>query len=182
MLSKPIVLTGFMGVGKTTLGQQLAKDLNVPFVDTDHVIEKDIGMSIAAFFESHGEDAFRQKEQQLVTDLCTDSSPQVIALGGGALAQQHIVDFIKTQCTLVYLKQDVDTLFKILCNAKAQRPKIAQLDNDELHDFISALLSQREPMYSQAHLSFVPQYSPIQTDIDRLIHLLQHDEIISTKH
>ncbi|PLX94532.1 MAG: 3-dehydroquinate synthase [Desulfuromonas sp.] len=76
-----IILTGFMGTGKTTVGKNLAKKLNYAFVDTDHLIEERIGMSIAEYFKQEGEDAFRQQEALLARELA-DREGHVISTGG----------------------------------------------------------------------------------------------------
>ena len=180
--SKAIVLTGFMGVGKTTLGRLLADRLAIDFVDTDDLIIEAIGMSISDFFTLQGEVKFRAIERDLVAQLCIQSKPRVIALGGGALTSYGLVDLIKQHTTLVYLSQEIEVLFQILKNAKTKRPKIAQLKDGELYTYITNLLKEREPAYQKADISYTPQYNPIQTDITILIDLLRENETISTEY
>lgn len=104
MAAKNIVIIGFMGVGKSTLGQMLAEKLHWNFIDLDEVIEEEFGCSIPEIFEIWGEQAFRDKERELATLLCSASSRHnVIALGGGAFAQDVIREHCMAQCTVVLL-------------------------------------------------------------------------------
>lgn len=99
-----IVIIGFMGVGKSTLGQMLAEELHWNFIDLDQVIEEEFGCSIPEIFEIWGEQAFRDKERELATQLCSASSRHnVIALGGGAFAQEVIREHCMAQCAVVLL-------------------------------------------------------------------------------
>jgi shikimate kinase len=101
-LDKPIVLVGPAGVGKTTVGKKLASALNLLFLDTDSMFVKDHG-SIAEFFATYGESAFRKLEEDYLADALTKSA--VIATGGGAVVSQLNQLAIKA-ATVVYLKTD----------------------------------------------------------------------------
>ena len=82
-MTKPIVLIGMMGAGKSSLGKRLAERLKLAFVDADAEVEAAAGMSIAEIFEAHGEAAFRDGERRVIARLLK-TGPQVLALGGGA--------------------------------------------------------------------------------------------------
>ena len=84
-----IVLVGFMGAGKTTIGRALAARLGQPFVDTDQVIEQGIGLSIADIFEGYGEDGFREIEARVIAEQLA-GPPAVVALGGGAVTTPSV--------------------------------------------------------------------------------------------
>ena len=83
----PLALVGMPGCGKSTVGRQLARQLGWRFADSDHEIEQRIGGSIRAYFEQHGEAAFRDLEQGVIGQLCQQTS-LVLATGGGAVLRE----------------------------------------------------------------------------------------------
>jgi shikimate kinase len=97
-----IVLVGFMGAGKTTVGHLLAERLGLPFLDSDLVIEQRTGGSIKQFFAEHGEPAFRELESRVICEL-VDGSEAVLALGGGAAGHPDTVSRLKS-AQVVYLQ------------------------------------------------------------------------------
>ncbi|NHM33954.1 shikimate kinase [Neobacillus terrae] len=101
-MTKSVVLTGFMGSGKTTVGKIAAKKLSWPFIDADHEIEQEFGMPATEIFKTLGEAVFRQEEKSLITKLSAKEST-VISLGGGAFLQREIRDVCMANCTVVYL-------------------------------------------------------------------------------
>ena len=100
---KSIVFTGFMGVGKTTIGTLVAEKLSRPFIDIDEEIEKQYQMPVTDIFTAHGENAFREIEKQTVRSFC-EQPAQVISLGGGAFMQPEVREICLTYCTLFHLK------------------------------------------------------------------------------
>jgi shikimate kinase len=139
-----IALVGMPGGGKTTVGRQLARRLNVPFVDSDAVIESRIGTSIREFFDAKGEDAFRDEEQQAIAKL-TSEPPAVIATGGGAVLREANRSALKSSCTVVYLRSTPEELFRRMRH-DTQRPLLQVKDPlaklRELH-------AQRHSLYEQ---------------------------------
>ncbi|MEJ8303966.1 shikimate kinase [Saccharibacillus sacchari] len=87
---KNIILIGFMGAGKTTIGQLLAEKLGRRFLDADQEIERLHGMPVTEIFKSLGEPAFRQMEKDYIVELCQQSREQVVSLGGGSFMQDEI--------------------------------------------------------------------------------------------
>lgn len=149
-IKDPIFLCGMMGAGKTTTGQPLAKKLQVPFIDLDRLIETHEGMPIPEIFKLKKEDYFRTIERKILIDL-TDDADGVIALGGGALQSQYLVDHIKLNGWLVYLKPATETLTERLKEASG-RPMISGEDAAGLKRRIHTLLDERTPFYDQAHV------------------------------
>lgn len=87
---KNIILIGFMGVGKTTIGNHIAKKLYRDFIDVDQEIEKQYDMPVTQIFKTMGEQKFRQMEKEYIVDLCFNSRLKIISLGGGAFLQEEI--------------------------------------------------------------------------------------------
>jgi len=137
-----IFLVGPMGVGKTTIGRQLAKLLNYEFIDSDHEIEARTGASIAWIFDVEGEAGFRSREQAMIGEL-TQRPGIVLATGGGAVIQPENRLALKQRGVSVYLKADVDELLKRTSHDK-NRP-LLQTDNPR--EKLAELLEAREPWY-----------------------------------
>ena len=94
-MSRNIVLCGFMGSGKTTIGKMLAQHLLYTFVDTDDVIEATTGMTVPQIFEIHGEEHYRDLEHNAVKELASRKKSHVIATGGGVMTLQRNVDVFR---------------------------------------------------------------------------------------
>lgn len=97
-----IVFIGFMGVGKTTIGKLVAKKLYRDFVDVDVVIEEEFGMSPTEIFKTYGEKAFRDKEKEIINDLC-QKKLQILSLGGGAFLQEEIRKVCLANSIVIFL-------------------------------------------------------------------------------
>lgn len=138
-----IVLIGYMGCGKSTVGRKAAKALGYTFLDTDSLIEKEEGMTIAKLFEEKGEDYFRNKETEVINRLIAGEKSNIIATGGGLPMKEGNAELLKELGTVIYLKADVETLVKRLSNDKV-RPL---LKNVNLKEKIETMLSVRGPVY-----------------------------------
>lgn len=106
-----IILCGFMGSGKTTVGCELAKATGKKFVDTDDMIEKEQGIAIKDIFAKFGEDYFRELEHQACKKLA-DTQNCVVSTGGGAMTFQRNVDAVKNSGKIVFLDVDFDEICK----------------------------------------------------------------------
>lgn len=150
-----IILLGYMGVGKSTLGAALASSLGWAFFDLDASIEADERLTVAQIFEQMGELYFRKKERNRLLKLLNDNTDSVIALGGGTVCyydtMQVLVENSSTLC--VYLKASYSYLTEQLWNHKDQRPLIAHLKNKiDLEDFVRKHLFERQAFYLQSEL------------------------------
>ena len=156
-ISQPslIFLCGFMGAGKSTVGELLAKELSYSFIDLDNLIEATHHQPISELFNKQGEAAFRNIETNTLEACIKNNSNAVIALGGGTPCFHNNIDLLKKSGCLVYLKNDTNVLFARLKEQQMQRPLIQNKDPDELLKFIEELLNQREPYYKQAHISII---------------------------
>jgi len=144
-VARPIALVGMPGSGKSTVGRHLARLLGWRFIDSDHEIERQIGGSIRAYFEQHGEAAFRDLEQQSIADLCQQTGA-VLATGGGAVLREANRQALKTGCEVVYLRSTPEELFRRLRH-DTQRPLLQVKDPlRRLRD----LYRERDPLYRDA--------------------------------
>lgn len=139
-----IYLIGLMGVGKTTIGKQLAKALQRPFYDSDKVIEDSMGVDIPTIFSYEGEAGFREREQAVIAQL-TDLSGIVMATGGGSVIRPENREALKSSGFVVYLHCSID---KILYRTRhdTQRP-LLRTENPRKR--LQDLLREREPLYME---------------------------------
>ena len=121
-----VILVGMPGSGKSTAGRQLARRLNQPFIDSDAVIEERMGMPIRAYFDAHGEAAFRDLEQQTLADLC-QGADCVLATGGGSVLRPENRDMLKSHGVVMYLRASPDQLYRRLKN-DTKRPLLQVAD------------------------------------------------------
>ena len=142
-----IYLIGFMGVGKSTIAKQLAKQLKISFLDTDQRIEDQEKNSISNIFKINGEIYFRKLETKLLYQL---NNKQVIACGGGMPLFNNNMEYLIKTGVSIYLKASSDFLFSRLKNEKKERPLISKYNKHELKQFIYDQLSEREIIYSKA--------------------------------
>ncbi len=144
-LTRPICLVGLMGCGKTSVGELLAKHLNVPFYDSDVEIERVTGKTIPEIFKEQGEPAFRQMERETIFRLL-DQSTGVLSIGGGAFIQDEVRRLLLERADCVYLKTTPETLFNRV-KGFTHRPL---LQNEDPLGTLKKLLNDREPFYLQA--------------------------------
>jgi shikimate kinase len=147
----PVFLIGFMGSGKTTLGKLLASKLNCPFLDSDREIEIQQNATINQLFAEKGEDYFRSLENKFINDL-SENQFQVVAVGGGLPCFNGLMEILDQKGVTVYIKTSENTLFHRLMDALNERPLLEGLGEEELKQFITEKLKEREPIYSKAHL------------------------------
>ena len=146
-----IFLYGPPGTGKSTIGKVLARELDLPFVDLDCVIESNAGMSISELMAQHGEPAFRDLEaialKEVVGHASREASPirdKVIALGGGALLREQNRALAESHGTVITLTAELDTLLKHLKKDRDKRPLLA----GNVREKLAALLAQRREHYA----------------------------------
>jgi len=143
-----IVLTGFMGSGKSTVGPLLAKRLGWRFVDADDVIVAETGMPITEFFARHGETAFREREHATIARLAGEEA-LVLALGGGAIETGATRDLLLNSpgTLLVHLEVRLETTLARCGGTEHTRAVLADQAN------LRARYERRLPLYRMAHLS-----------------------------
>ena len=168
-----VVLIGYMGSGKTTMGKLLAKELNFEFVDLDDYIETRLNEKIADLFATKGELYFRKKESELLNELLDDNRDLVIALGGGTPCYGVNMDTILQKTDLVfYLKLSIASLIQRLHRQKDHRPLIAHLKDEDLPEFIGKHIFERGVFYSRAHFTIIGDHKDAEVVKDEIIKLL----------
>ena len=145
MKQKNIILCGFMGCGKSTVGTLLAKKTGMAFIDLDSYIEKKQGMTVSDIFEKYGEPRFRELEREAARELSQKNS-MVIAAGGGTLTFQENVDTLRTSGKIILLDLPLETVAKRLEN-DTTRPLLNRPDKLEA---MKALFEKRLPIYKDA--------------------------------
>ena len=142
---KNIVLTGFMGTGKTTVGQLLAEELHRQFFDTDQIIEEKLGTSIKEFFKKAGETKFREIEAKTIA-LISNIEDAVISCGGGVVVNPINVKNLRKNGIIINLYASADHILKRLPLLDS-RPLIKQMLNP--YEGIKKMLAQRQKAYQQ---------------------------------
>ena len=147
-----IVLVGYMGSGKTTIGKLLAKKLNLPFFDLDAFIENAEEKTITEIFDAEGEIGFRKKEHQYLSDLLKNEGDFVLATGGGAPCYSgNMKTILEATPNVFYLKVSIPELVARLMPEKEKRPLIAHLNDDDMPEFLGKHLFERSNFYLEAH-------------------------------
>ena len=150
-----LILIGYMGSGKSTLGKKLAKTLNYPFIDLDDYIEEKEEMSISELFEVRGEIYFRKIEHAYLKDILEFQNDVVLALGGGTPCYANNMELINNDktSTSVYFKAGIKELVGRLKHERAKRPLLNRFNTDEeLAEFIGKHLFERTVYYNQADI------------------------------
>jgi len=151
-----IVLLGYMGSGKSIIGKKLSEKLHYNFYDLDDLIEKEEAMSVAELFLLKGEIYFRKIEHQIFATLLSNSDDFVLSLGGGTPCYSNNHLLLKNpNIVSVYLSASVNTLFERLQNEQSRRPLIADLNHEQLKDFIAKNSFERSYFYNQASFKVI---------------------------
>jgi shikimate kinase len=173
---KRIVLIGYMGSGKTTVGKALGKELGLPFYDLDWYIENRMRKKVSQIFDERGEEGFRQIEHNMLHEVA-EFEDVVISCGGGTPCFFDNMDYLNQQAQVVYLRCEPEVLRKHLLMGKGDRPLLKGKSPDELIEFIKTQLSAREQYYNKARytldVTLMDNFEKIKITIERLKELLE---------
>lgn len=146
-----IVLLGYMGSGKSTVGKVLAQRLGMPFLDLDDYIEARLGMPVSRIFSEKGELYFRKKEHEYLKEVLQDPTDTVLALGGGTPCYSGNMETLLAHTpNTFYLMLPIAELVTRLGREKATRPLIRDIPDGELPTFIGKHLFERRNFYNMA--------------------------------
>ncbi len=170
-----IILVGYMGAGKTTVGKSLAKDLQLDFYDLDWYIESRMRKTVPQLFAERGEDGFRKVEHNMLHEVA-EFEDIVLSCGGGTPCFFDNMDYMNTCGQVVYLKASTPVLHKHLLMGKTERPLLKGKTPEELGRFIEAQVAEREKFYSKAQYTFdvslMDNYEKIKTTVAGLRKML----------
>lgn len=152
-----------MGSGKSAIGRALNRLTGLDVIDLDLYIERRFHKSISQLFAERGESEFRSLETAMLDELSKFENV-IVACGGGTPCFGHNMELMNSRGITVWLNTPVDTIHRRLCRAKAKRPLIAHMTDEELLDYISSSIEARRPYYSQAQIELT--LSPTETSVD----------------
>lgn len=166
-----IVLIGYMGSGKTTIGNELSNILGYQFEDLDAYIEKQEGQSISELFQSKGEIYFRKVESKYLVDILK-MQDVVISLGGGTPCYGNNMQAILSSpdTISIYLKASIPTLVERLKKERKKRPLISHLKSDaELTEFVGKHLFERNVFYNQSNYTVSVENKSIKEIVEAIV-------------
>ena len=170
-----IILIGYMGAGKTTVGKALAKELRMPFYDLDWYIESRMHKTVKAIFDERGEAGFRKIEHNMLHEVA-EFEDIIISCGGGTPCFFDNIDYMNRQGETVYLKATPEVLYGHLKMGKTIRPLLLNKTADEVQVFIREQLAQRESYYSKAKhvldVNLLDDYKKIKISVEQLRNML----------
>lgn len=144
-----VIIIGYMGAGKTTVGRGLAKALGVPFYDLDWYITERYRKKVPEIFAEKGEEGFRDLERRMLHEVA-EFENIVLSCGGGTPCFFDNMEYMNSLAETIYLKASPEILDAHLKVAKGTRPLLQGKDDQERYDYIKASLQEREPFYMKA--------------------------------
>ena len=172
---KRIILIGYMGSGKTTVGKALSKETGMMFYDLDWYIESRMRKTVSQIFAEKGEEGFRKIEYNMLHEVA-EFEDVIISCGGGTPCFFDNMDYLNQQGDVVYLKASPETLYKHLLMAKIERPLLKDKTPEELIAYITEHLKERASFYEKAHytldVNVLDNSDKIATSVERIKSLL----------
>ncbi|HKB84874.1 MAG TPA: shikimate kinase [Ignavibacteriaceae bacterium] len=175
MKGNVIYLAGFMGAGKSTIGPILANTLGWNFYDLDREIEKIEGKKVREIFETKGEDYFRKVEREVLLKTSAEEKV-IISLGGGTMANEENLDFLKKTGRTFYLKASKEAVYRRL-KYKRDRPALHSNGGfpetkEELMELINKLLNEREKFYLLSDHIILTDNVPVGKTVDVIARII----------
>jgi shikimate kinase len=149
-----IVLLGYMASGKSTIGREISKKLDMKFIDLDDYISKREKRSISEIFKVKGEIYFRRIESLYLREILNSKDRFILSLGGGTPCYSNNMELIlNSEASSIYIKAGIKTLVSRLTAEKNKRPLVAELEDDKLVEFVAKHLFERRFFYEQASMT-----------------------------
>ncbi len=168
---KRIFLIGYMGAGKTTAGKELAKVLELEFIDLDHFIQARYQKTVSQLFQDVGEGEFRKIESSVLKEV-GEFENVVISTGGGTPCFFDNMEYMNKVGTTVYLNAAPEALAARLNTCKEKRPLIKDKNEEELFAFVVESLEKRNPYYTQAQIIFETEELVNRDDVNKYVQQL----------
>ncbi len=166
-----IIIIGYMGAGKTTVGKSLSKNLGIPFYDLDWYIESRMRKTVPQIFAERGEEGFRQIEYNMLHEVA-EFEDVIISCGGGTPCFFDNMDYLNRMGETIYLKATPEVLYKHLKMGKVERPLLKNKTPEEMQAFIKEQLQKREPYYTKAKhtldVNLLDTYEKIRISVNRI--------------
>ncbi len=168
---KRIIIVGYMGAGKTTVGKELAKETGLQFYDLDWYIEERMRKSVPQLFSERGEDGFRKIERSMLHEAA-EFEDIILSCGGGTPCFFDNMDYMNLLGETVYLKASPEVLCKHLTMGKVERPLLKGKSPEQMAEFIAGQLRRREPYYLKARhivdVSLLDNYKKIKITVEKI--------------
>lgn len=172
-LDKPIVMVGLMGAGKTSVGRALARNLGIPFVDSDKEIEKAAGCSVVDIFSMYGEKEFRRVEEKVIERILeTPPLVKVISTGEGAFITDAVRQIVLEKALTIWLKADLELLVK-RTNFRHTRPQLLNTDSRKI---LAQLISERYDTYALADIMVETRDENIHKTLNKVLSAIDKHE------
>lgn len=169
---KAIILIGYMCVGKTTIGKELAKRRGQMFYDLDWYIEERFRKRVPQIFAEEGEEAFRKKERNMLHEVA-EFENVVVSCGGGTPCFFDNIDYMNQAAEVIYLKASPETILSHLKISKGKRPLLEGMSPEELQTFVTDQIQTREDFYLRARHVVDVDVLDSAEKIDRLVELIE---------
>ena len=152
-----------MASGKSTIGREISKKLNMKFIDLDDYISKREKSSILEIFKVKGEIYFRRIESLYLSEILNSKDSIILSLGGGTPCYSNNMELIlNSEASSIYIKASIKTLVARLTSEKNKRPLVAELENDKLIEFVAKHLFERRFFYEQASITVITEDKSIE--------------------
>ena len=173
-----IILIGYMGAGKTTIGHALAKVLGVPFYDLDWYIESRMRKTVKQIFDEKGEDGFRSIEHNMLHEVA-EFENVVVSCGGGTPCFFDKIEYMNSQADTVYLKATPEVLYEHLQMGRTVRPLLLGKSPEEVRTFTREQLQERKKFYSKARytldVNLMDNHEKINITVQELLRTIHRD-------
>jgi shikimate kinase len=168
ILPKTVTLVGMMGVGKTSIGRKLAKQLKVVFRDSDQEVENAAGQTVSNIYEWYGEEVFKDTERRVITRLLSER-PHILSTGVEAFINPETRSLIKQYSYSVWLKASLDTIYPRVAH-RSHRP---QLEKGNKKEILQDLINHYYPIYAQADIEIECDHQSADLTVDKIIEELE---------